>query len=158
LINKALGTKLLGAIAISMFCSSASFARNEEKVGQVGPFTILRVYDGNDSLRCVAALGSGRSLFRFSVSYDKKYAISVPGVAKSNNLMMYIEAPESDDISFPARSDGTRTFGDLDAKQFRNFLRNKKEIVVHVENTKYVFPIGNTSLAEVAKRTEQCNN
>jgi hypothetical protein len=155
--RRVIGLKFLGVAAISAIFNSVSYARGEDKVGQVGPFTILRVYDGNDTTRCVAALGSGTSLFRFSISYDKKYAISVPGVAKSNKLIMYIEPPDGDDISFPARSDGDRTFGDVDAKQFRNFLRIKNQIVVMVENKRFAFPIGNTALPEVARKTEECN-
>ena len=123
----------------------------------MGPFTILRVYDGNDSTRCVATIGSGPSVFRLSISYDKKYAISVPGVRKNSKLIMYIDPPDGDDISFAAQSNGSRSWGDMDAKQFRNFLRIKNEISVQVDGVKFNYLIGTTSLAEVARRTEQCN-
>ena len=150
-------SKLLGTLVVSMLCSSNSFARAEEKAGQVGPFTIFRVYDGNDSTRCVASIGSGQSVLRISISYDKKYAISVPGVRKNAKLMMYIEPPDGDDISFAATSDGNRSWGDIDAKQFRSFLRIKNEISVQIDGVKFNYLIGNTSLAEVARKTEQCN-
>lgn len=150
-------TKLLMTLALSTLCSSTSFARSEERAGQVGPFTILRVYDGNNSTRCVASIGSGQSVMRISISYDKKYAISVPGVRKNAKLIMYIEPPDGDDISFAATSDGNRSWGDIDAKQFRNFLRIKNEISVQIDGVKFNYLIGSTSLAEVARKTEQCN-
>jgi hypothetical protein len=149
--------KLVSILFISLLFSSNSFAQSEERVDQVGPFTIFRVFDGNDSTRCVASIRNGQSVFRFSISYDKKYSMSAPGVRKNSNLIMYVEPPDGDDISFTAQSDGNRSWGSLDAKQFRNFLRIKNNIVVYVDNVKFNYPIGNTSLAEVARKTEQCN-
>jgi hypothetical protein len=143
-------------LALAMLCSSNSFAR-DEKVGQVGPFSILRVYDGNDSTRCIFSIGSGQSVLRVSISYDKKYLISVPGVRKASNLIMYIDPPDGDDISFGAQSDGMRSWGGMSASQFRNFLRIKNEISVEVDGVRFNYLIGNTSLAEVARKTEQCN-
>jgi hypothetical protein len=110
------------------------------------------------TIRCVASLGSGQSVLRLSISYDKKYMISTPGVGKNSNLIMYIEPVDGDDISFNAQSDGRRTWGSLDAQQFRNFLRIKNEISVQVDGVKFNYLIGNTSLAEVARKTEQCNS
>lgn len=147
----------LATLAVSMLGSAGSFARAEEKFGQVGPFTILKVYDGNDSTRCVASIRSGKSVLRISMSYDKKYSISVPGVLKNAKLIMYIDQPDGDDISFAAQSDGTRSWGDLDANQFRNFLRIKNEISVQIDGVKFKYPIGKTALADVAKKAEQCN-
>jgi hypothetical protein len=149
--------KLLTTLAISMLFSSTGFAASEEKVGQVGLFTILRIFEGNDSTRCIASIGSGQSVLRLSISYDKKYAISTPGVRKNSKLIMYIDPPDGDDISFAAQSDGKRSWGSMDAGQFRNFLRIKNEISVQVDGVKFNYPIGTTSLAEVAKKTEQCN-
>jgi hypothetical protein len=147
----------LPALVISMLCSPTSFAYSEERVGQVGPFTILRVYEGNDSTRCTAHIGSGQSFFRMSISYDKKYSISTPAVRKNSNLIMYVDPPDGNDISFAAQSDGRRTWGFMDAQQFRNFLRIKNEISVQVDGVKFNYLLGNTSLAEVARKTEQCN-
>jgi hypothetical protein len=50
-----------------------------------------------------------------------------------------------------------RSWGNVDTKQFRNFLRIKEGIVVFVDDVKFGYRIGNTSLAEVARKTEQCN-
>ncbi len=147
---------LAAALAVILLGSTSSFAR-DERVGQYGPFSILRVYDGNDTTRCVAATGSGQSTMRVSVSYDKKYAISVPGVRRNNKLLMYVEPPDGDDISFPALSDGNRSWGSLDAAQFRNFLRIKNNIVITVDGVTFSYPIGSTSLSELNKRLEQCN-
>jgi hypothetical protein len=149
-------TRLAAALAVALLGSTSSFAR-EERVGQYGSFTILRVYDGNDSTRCVAATGSGQSTMRVSVSYDKQYAISVPGVRRNNKLLMYVEPPDGDDISFAAQSDGNRSWGSLNAAQFRNFLRIKDAIVVSVDGVTFSYPIGSTSLPELNRRLEQCN-
>jgi hypothetical protein len=76
---------------------------------------------------------------------------------RNAKLPMYVEPPDGDDISFPAQSDGNRSWGSMDAGQFRNFLRIKNTIVVTVDKVTFSYPIGSTSLAEVARRLEQCN-
>jgi hypothetical protein len=81
----------------------------------------------------------------------------VPGVARKANLLMYVEPPDGDDISFPGQSDGNRSWGSLNASQFRNFLRIRENIVVMVDNVAFSFQIGSTSLPELARRLDQCN-
>lgn len=138
-------------------------ANTNEKFATVGPFEIIRIYEGQDFTRCAASLGQGSGMLRIAYNAERKYTVSVPGVKKSSDLMMYIEGPEDvDDISFKAQSDGNRTWGNLDKKQVKDFVRTKKQIRVFVnqdnspDQKTFTWPIGNTSLAEVVSKVEQC--
>lgn len=138
-------------------------ANTNEKFATVGPFEIIRIYEGQDFTRCAASLGQGSGMLRIAYNAERKYTVSVPGVKKSSNLMMYIEGPEDvDDISFKAQSDGNRTWGNLDKQQVKDFARTKKQIRVFVnqdnspDQKTFTWAIGNTSLAEVVSKVEQC--
>jgi hypothetical protein len=143
-----------------MSLSTASYAITTEKFSTVGSFDVVRAYDGNDYTRCYATLGSGRTMVRFGYSIvTKQFAITVPGNRKFKGVTMYVEPLDGDDLTFPAESDGTRTWafmGVRGAQQLERFLRVRDKITVHIDNASYNFPIGKTSMTEVANQLQQC--
>ncbi len=135
-----------------------SLANTNQKFGNVGPFEIIRIYEGNDYTRCAASMGKGNGMLRISYTYDGKTIVSVPGTKKSDTLIMYMDPPGDVgyDLSFPAKSDGSRSWADIDTQQLKTVLRIKKVISVQIDGKKFAWNIGNTSLVDVLAKVKQC--
>ena len=143
----------------------ATAANVNEKFGVVGPFEIIRIYEGGgqDYTRCAASMGKGNGMLRISYTHDGKTVISVPGVSRRANLMMYVTpSGNENDLSFAAETDSNRSWAEIDNNQLKIFLRIKKTIEVQVGQSgtpgakTFSWNIGNTSLTDVLAKVKQC--
>lgn len=151
--------------AAAIIGTSARAANVNEKFATVGPFEIIRIYEGGgqDYTRCAASMGKGNGMLRIAHTHDGKTIISVPGVSKRADLMMYITpSGNDDDLSFAAQTDGNRSWADIDSHQLKTFLQIKKVIEVQLGQSdtpgmkKFSWDIGNTSLVGVLAKVKQC--
>ncbi|WP_295442491.1 hypothetical protein [uncultured Thiodictyon sp.] len=133
-------------------------AAKETKVGQVGPFAIIKFTDDWDGKfnRCIASLDPLPTMLRFSLNNKRMYSVSVPAVATVPNPLVLIfdfNFANQGAYSYDAKTDGKRLWAFFDEANLADIIKKgpaKLVIKVGQKTFQWSYPKGTLEKAIVA--------
>lgn len=148
----AIGAALL---FISLLVPAAQAQRRDERVGNVGNVTVLRVWEGGRFDRCygmVPGIGGGARLF-WNVRRD--YILTVPGVGTGQALNVAISTPRGM-IQTGGAIAGGRTVITLNQRQAEQLMSLRRAFEVDVQGTIFPYTLQGVTMEDVFVAVENC--
>lgn len=153
MINQLKKMALLGAMAL------APALAQDTTFGKVGPFLIQKVAIGGKFDRCAATLEPGPSMLRIAFNSKREYTFSIPAGPKTPGpLTMQIDLGKGAKLSYPAGTDGKRTWVIVPLADVTKIMDIKKTITVKAGSSQNSWQIGNIDLVDVFAKMEDCTN
>lgn len=146
---------MAGAIAL-LAASPASAASRSQTIRRIGPFTIDKVWEGNRFDRCAATLKGAAGELRIAQNTNQVFAVSVPGVAKTDPFLMTLDLGPQGMMTFDANGNKIRAWARIDTEALAAILELRNVIKVEVGNKRFSWNIGNTSMNDVMIAVESC--
>jgi hypothetical protein len=148
---------LILSLLITPVLSATTAQAEEKKVGRVGDFDIVAIFDKGKFDRCAASSKNGTGMLRLAFTKRHVYSLSIPGVKNSGKQIISLTFDNGATLSYEATgANDSRAWVALDDQSTQAFLNAKESLDIDFAGQHFSWLLYNQTMEDMFITIENC--